>query len=115
LGVLRKKLRVDNQVGGMSISTILVLFWNRIQHQMLFHDMAWWAPSLEDVILFFEDPRKKQLVGLVCSVKELDDALTSTNTKKGLRSTKLRTLTLRLSLKSGLNSRSSLNWRGRTP
>jgi hypothetical protein len=71
-GNFKKKLRVDNQVGGTSISTILVLFWkkwNERQHQMIFHDMAWWAPSLEDVILFFEDPQKKQLVGLVCSVK----------------------------------------------
>jgi hypothetical protein len=119
-GNFKKKLCEDNQVGGTSISTILILLWkkwNGRQHQILIHDVAWWAPYLEDVILFFEDPCKKQLVGLLCSIKELDNALTSTNAKKGfeVRSTKLRTLTLRLSLKNGLNSRSSLYWKRKTP
>jgi len=26
---------------------------------MPIHDMAWWAPSPEDVILFFEDPTQE--------------------------------------------------------
>jgi hypothetical protein len=51
---------------------------------MPFHDMAWWAPSLNDVILFLEDPHKKQVVGLVCMVKRLDDVIASTIIEKGL-------------------------------
>jgi hypothetical protein len=38
--------------------------------QMPIHDMAWWAPSLDNVILCFEGPLKKQLVGLVCLGKK---------------------------------------------
>jgi hypothetical protein len=51
--------------------------------QMPIHDMARWAPSLNNVILFYEDPSKKQLVGLVCLGKKLDDALILTNIRKG--------------------------------
>ncbi len=38
---------------------------------------------LDNVILFLEDPLKKQLVGLVCSIKKLDDVLVPTNVEKG--------------------------------
>ncbi len=38
---------------------------------------------LNNVILFLEDPCKKQLVGLVCLVKKLDDALAPTSVGKG--------------------------------
>jgi hypothetical protein len=52
---------------------------------MPIHDMAWWAPSPNNVILFLEDPCKKQLIGLVCSVKKLDDALAPTGVKRGFK------------------------------
>jgi hypothetical protein len=50
---------------------------------MSIHDMAWWVLMLNNVILFLEDPCKKQLVGLVCLVKKLDDALAPTSVGKG--------------------------------
>jgi hypothetical protein len=37
------------------------------------------------MILFLKDPHTKKLVGLVCLVKKLDDALAPTNAEKGLR------------------------------
>jgi hypothetical protein len=82
---------------------------------MPFHNMAWWALSSDDRILFLKDPHKKQLVGLVCSVKKLDDALAPTNAKKRFEVKKIKDLNAKLYLKSGSNSRRSLNWRGRTP
>jgi hypothetical protein len=62
---------------------------------MPIHDMAWWAPSPKDMILFFEDQRKKQLVGLVCSIKELHDALAPTNAKKGFEVNKIKDLNIK--------------------
>lgn len=50
---------------------------------MPIHDMAQWAPKSNNVILFLEDPYRKQLVGLVCLVKKLDDALVPTSVEKG--------------------------------
>ncbi len=50
--------------------------------RMPIHDMAQWVPTLDNVFLFFEDPRKKLLVGLVCLVKQLDDALALIMLKK---------------------------------
>jgi hypothetical protein len=82
---------------------------------MPIHDMAWWVPMLDNVILFLEDPCKKQLVGLLCSVKKLNNALAPTNVEKRFRQRIFETLMLWLSFKNGSNSRSSLNWRGKTP
>jgi hypothetical protein len=51
----------------------------------------------------------------VCPVKKLDDGLVPTNTKKRFEMKKIKDLNVKSSLKSGSNSRSSLNRRGRTP
>jgi hypothetical protein len=77
--------------------------------------MARWASLLDDVTLFLKDPHKKQLVGLVCLVKKLDNALAPTNVEKGFEVKKIKDLNTKLSLRSGSNLRSSLNWKGRTP
>lgn len=66
---------------------------------MPIHDIAWWAPSPEDVILFIEDQCTKQLVGFVCLVKELDDALAPTNAKKGFEVDKIKDLNAKVVLK----------------
>lgn len=81
---------------------------------MPFHNMAQWASLLDDVILFLKDPHKK-LVGLVCLVKKLEDALAPTSIEKRFEVKKIKDLNTKLSLGSGLDSRSSLNWRGKTP
>ncbi len=67
------------------------------------------------MILFLKDPHKKQLLGLVCSIKKLDDALAPTNAEKRFKVKKFKDLNVKSYLKSGSNSRRSLNWRGRTP
>jgi hypothetical protein len=82
---------------------------------MPFHNMAQWAPLSDDVILFLKDPHKKQLIGLVCPVKKLDFALALTSVEKGFEVKKIKDLNTKLSLRSGSNSRSSLNQKGRTP
>jgi hypothetical protein len=82
---------------------------------MPFHNMARWASLLDDVILFLKDPHKKQLVGLVCLVKKLEDALAPTSVEQRFEVKKIKDLTTKLYLRSGLDSRSSLNWRGKTP
>jgi hypothetical protein len=64
--------------------------------------------------MFFKDPHKKQLVGLVCPVKKLDDTLAPTSAEKGFEVKKIKEFNAKSSLKSGSNSRSSLNRRGRS-
>jgi hypothetical protein len=47
--------------------------------------------------------------------KKLDDTLAPTNAEKGFKMKTIKDLNAKLSLRSGSNSRNSLNWRGRTP
>lgn len=57
-----------------------------IVRRISIHDMAQWAPSLNDVILFFEDSHNKQQVGLVCLVNKLDDIACSNQCKQRFQS-----------------------------
>jgi hypothetical protein len=47
--------------------------------KMPIHGMVHWAPLFDKMILFSEDLRKKEQVGLVCPMNKIDDALTPTS------------------------------------
>jgi hypothetical protein len=49
------------------------------------HGMAHWVPSLDKVIMFFENLSKKQQVGLVCLMNKLDGTFAPTNINKGFK------------------------------
>jgi hypothetical protein len=46
-------------------------------------DLKVWAHDLDIVIVMLEDPRKKQLTGLVCSIYKISDESTLTLVEKG--------------------------------
>jgi hypothetical protein len=50
--------------------------------KMPIHGMVSWAPSLNEMILFFEDLCKKKKVGLVCPMNKIDDSFTPTSANK---------------------------------
>ncbi len=52
--------------------------------RMPIHGMAHWVPSVDKVLVFFENLRKKQ-VGFVCSMNKLDDTLALVDVNKGFK------------------------------
>ncbi len=51
--------------------------------KMPVYDMKVWAHDLDMIVLMLEDPRKKQLAGLVYSINRINDELAPTSIKKG--------------------------------
>ncbi len=56
-----------------------------IVRRMPIHAMVQWASSPNEVIMFIEDPCKKQKVGLMFPLNKLNDALSPTNIDKGFK------------------------------
>jgi hypothetical protein len=83
--------------------------------QMPIHDMARWAPSLDNVILFYEDPSKKQLVGLMCLGKKLDVALILTNIRKGFEAKDIQDLDAMVVLEKWIKFKELIELGGKTP
>jgi hypothetical protein len=79
---------------------------------MPIHDMAWWPPFLDNVILFLEDPCKKQVVGLVCTIKKLDDTLASTNIEKGVGVKKIKDIDTKVVLEKWIEFKELIELEG---
>jgi hypothetical protein len=51
--------------------------------KMPIQDLKAWAHDLNMVTIMLEDPRKKQLAGLVCSINKINDELAPMLIEKG--------------------------------